>query len=59
MLNSAIETIKEKITAKGGKIDVKMAPKAVSVKEETELQGMMERLALENEEVDGDAPDDD
>ena len=59
MLNSAIETIKEKITAKGGKIDVKMAPKAVSVKEETELQDMMERLALENEEVDGDAPDDD
>lgn len=59
LLNSAIETIKEKITAKGGKIDVKMAPKAVSVKEETELQDMMERLALENEEVDGDAPDDD
>ena len=59
LLNSAIETIKEKITAKGGKIDVKMAPKAVSVKEETELQDMMERLALENEEVDGDAPEDD
>jgi translation initiation factor 2 subunit 1 len=59
LLNSAIETIKEKITAHGGKIDVKMAPKAVSVKEETELQDMMERLALENEEVDGDAPEED
>lgn len=58
LLNSAIDTIKEKITAKGGKIDVKMAPKAVSIKEETELHEMMERLALENEEVDGDAPDD-
>lgn len=58
LLNNAIDTIKEKITAKGGKIDVKMAPKAVSVKEETELQDMMERLALENEEVDGDAPED-
>jgi len=57
LLNKAIETIKETITAKGGKIDVKMAPKAVSVKEETELQDMMERLAMENEEVDGDAPD--
>ncbi|CAJ1895637.1 unnamed protein product [Cylindrotheca closterium] len=57
MLNKAIDTIKETITAKGGKIDVKMAPKAVSVKEETELQDMMERLAMENEEVDGDAPD--
>jgi translation initiation factor 2 subunit 1 len=58
LLESAIDTIKTKITAKGGKIDVKMAPKAVSLKEETELQAMMERLALENEEVDGDAPDD-
>ena len=58
LLNDAIEKIKESITAKGGKIDVKMAPKAVSVKEETELQDMMERLALENEEVDGDAPED-
>lgn len=58
LLNQSIEVIKEKITAKGGKIDVKMAPKAVSVKEETELQDMMDRLALENEEVDGDAPED-
>jgi len=58
LLKSAIDTIEEKITAKGGKIDVKMAPKAVSVKEETELQEMMERLELENEEVDGDAPED-
>mmetsp|Transcript_125310 Transcript_125310/g.187167 ORF Transcript_125310/g.187167 Transcript_125310/m.187167 type:complete len:337 (-) Transcript_125310:58-1068(-) len=58
LLNTAIETIKEKISAKGGKIDVKMAPKAVSLKEETELQIMMERLAMENEEVDGDAPED-
>lgn len=59
LLNESIEVIKENITAKGGKIDVKMAPKAVSVKEEAELQDMMERLALENEEVDGDAPEDD
>jgi translation initiation factor 2 subunit 1 len=59
LLNQAIEVIKEKVTAKGGKIDVKMAPKAVSIKEETELEDMMQRLALENEEVDGDAPEDD
>ena len=57
LLQQAIDTIREKITAKGGKMDVKMAPKAVSVKEETELQAMMDRLALENEEVDGDAPE--
>ena len=58
LLNKAIDVIREKISAKGGKIDVKMAPKAVSIKEETELAAMMERLALENEEVDGDAPED-
>eukprot|EP00538_Stauroneis_constricta_P013404 CAMPEP_0119573384 /NCGR_PEP_ID=MMETSP1352-20130426/45098_1 /TAXON_ID=265584 /ORGANISM="Stauroneis constricta, Strain CCMP1120" /LENGTH=336 /DNA_ID=CAMNT_0007623073 /DNA_START=25 /DNA_END=1035 /DNA_ORIENTATION=+ len=59
LLNSSIEAIKTKIMAQGGKLDVKMAPKAVSLKEETELQAMMDRLALENEEVDGDAPEED
>jgi len=58
-LQSVIDVIGEKIIEKGGKIDVKMPPKAVSLKEETELQAMMDRLALENEEVDGDAPEDD
>lgn len=58
LLNESIEAIKTMIQSKGGKMDVKMAPKAVSLKEETELQAMMERLALENEEVDGDAPED-
>jgi translation initiation factor 2 subunit 1 len=41
-----------------GLLDVKVAPKAVSLREETELQAMLDRLALENEEVDGDALDD-
>jgi translation initiation factor 2 subunit 1 len=41
-----------------GSLEVKMAPKAVSLREESELQAMLDRLALENEEVDGDAPDD-
>jgi len=59
LLGKAIDAIRDVITAKGGKIDVKMAPKAVSVREETELQAMMDRLALENEEIDGDAPEDD
>jgi translation initiation factor 2 subunit 1 len=57
-LQTAIDTIRHIITGKGGKCDVKMAPKAVSDKEENELQAMMDRLALENEEVDGDAPED-
>lgn len=41
-----------------GALEVKMAPKAVSLREESELQAMLDRLALENEEVDGDAADD-
>jgi Translation initiation factor 2, alpha subunit (eIF-2alpha) len=58
LLNKSIEVIKESITSKGGKLEIKMAAKAVSVKEETELQAMMDRLAMENDEVDGDEPED-
>lgn len=57
-LNAAIEVITATIKAKGGSLDVKMAPKAVTLREETELQAMLDRLALEQEEVDGDAPED-
>mmetsp|Transcript_2065 Transcript_2065/g.3719 ORF Transcript_2065/g.3719 Transcript_2065/m.3719 type:complete len:398 (+) Transcript_2065:226-1419(+) len=58
LLTSAIAAIEEVITAKGGKMEVKMAAKAVSIREETELQAMMDRLAAENEEVDGDDAED-
>lgn len=58
LLNKAIDVIRNTITGKGGKMDVKMEPRAVSLREETELQAMMDRLALENEEIDGDAPED-
>ncbi len=57
-LTAAIETVKAAIQANGGSLDVKMAPKAVTLREETELQAMLDRLALEQEEVDGDAPED-
>lgn len=59
LLQKSIDAILEKISVKGGKMDVKMAPKAVSLKEETELQAMMERLELENREVEGDEPEED
>lgn len=59
LLSKAIDTIQQSILKDGGKMEVKMPPKAVSIKEETELQAMMDRLALENEEIDGDAPEDD
>jgi len=59
LLTKANDVIRSTITGKGGKMDVKMEPRAVSLREETELQAMMDRLALENEEVDGDEPEDD
>jgi len=58
VMNGAIEAIGKAIREKGGSLDVKMAPKAVTLREETELQAMLDRLALEQEEVDGDAPED-
>lgn len=58
VMNKAIEAIGESIKSKGGSLDVKMAPKAVTLREESELQAMLDRLALEQEEVDGDAPED-
>ncbi|KAG5175291.1 eukaryotic translation initiation factor 2 alpha subunit [Tribonema minus] len=57
-LEKAIEVITARIAEKGGRLEVKLAPKAVSQREESELAAMMERLALENEEIDGDAPED-
>eukprot|EP00598_Pedospumella_elongata_P007459 CAMPEP_0184967828 /NCGR_PEP_ID=MMETSP1098-20130426/1063_1 /TAXON_ID=89044 /ORGANISM="Spumella elongata, Strain CCAP 955/1" /LENGTH=320 /DNA_ID=CAMNT_0027489337 /DNA_START=97 /DNA_END=1059 /DNA_ORIENTATION=- len=57
-MNHCIEVIATTIRAKGGSLDVKMAPKAVTLREENELQAMLDRLALEQEDVDGDAPED-
>eukprot|EP01039_Chlorochromonas_danica_P005317 gene5317-5852_t len=58
VMNQAIEAVGVVIRSKGGSLDVKMAPKAVTLREESELQAMLDRLALEQEEVDGDAPED-
>ena len=58
-LTAAIAAVTKEILVKGGRIDIKMAPKAVSAREETELQAMMDRLAAENAEQDGDDDDDD
>jgi len=54
LLEHANKVIKDTITAKGGKMDVKMEPKAVSLKEEEQLKLMMDRLLLSNQDVDGD-----
>lgn len=57
LLQKAIDKATACITAKGGSLTVKMAPKAVTLKEESELQAMLSRLALEQEDVDGDEPE--
>ena len=41
-----------------GSLDVKVAPKAVTLREESELQATLDRLAIEQEDVDGDDPED-
>lgn len=58
VLTKAIDVVKAAIEGNGGKLEVKMPPKAVTQREESELQAMLERLALEQEEVDGDDPED-
>jgi len=58
LLTRANDVIMNTITGKGGKMSIRVEPRAVSLREETELQAMMDRLALENEEVDGDTPED-
>ena len=58
-LTAAIEAVTESVVEKGGKMTVKMMPKVVSAREETELQAMMERLTQESLEKDGDDEKDD
>ncbi len=58
-LTAAIEAVTESVVEKGGKMTVKMMPKVVSAREETELQAMMERLTQESLEKDGDDDKDD
>jgi translation initiation factor 2 subunit 1 len=58
LLEEAIERTREVILSKRGVIEVTHPPRAVTKSDETELRALMERLALENEEVDGDAAED-
>lgn len=57
-LNRVIEKIRAKVTESEGRLEVKMAPKVVSQRDEADLQAMIKRIEEENEEVDGDAPED-
>lgn len=55
--NAAIAAVSESIRAKGGTLEVKMAPKAITLREENELQQRFEDLEREQQEEDGDAPE--
>lgn len=58
-LQRAIDVVKEKIEARGGALNIKMAPRATSQRDDTELSVLMEKLEAENREVDGDDDGDD
>ena len=52
--NAAVAAVKEAIEAKGGMLTVKFEARATSVREEEKLEEIMQKMELENEEVDGD-----
>lgn len=54
LVRRAVDAIEAAITARGGKMDVKLAPKVVTATDESQLNKAMEEAARENEEVDGD-----
>lgn len=53
-LEAAITKIQEEISARGGQLQVKMLPKAVSETDDKELADLMARVERENAEVSGD-----
>ena len=53
-LEEAIIEVRNSIQQAGGKLDVKMEPKAVTESDDAELQALMEKRERENAEVSGD-----
>lgn len=53
-LEEAIVEVRNSIQQAGGKLDVKMEPKAVTESDDAELQALMEKRERENAEVSGD-----
>lgn len=54
LVNTSLETIQESIVAQGGTYKLETPAKAINDREETEHTAMLERLARENREIDGD-----
>jgi len=57
LLETSIETITKLIKSKGGDINVKQAPRAVSERDDRLLNALMENLEKQNMEVAGDDPE--
>jgi translation initiation factor 2 subunit 1 len=53
-LQNAIAEVRDNIEGSGGKLVVKMEPKAVTESDDAELQALMEKRERENAEVSGD-----
>ncbi|KAL1919690.1 uncharacterized protein VTP21DRAFT_1621 [Calcarisporiella thermophila] len=58
LLDRAIGAIEESIKKSGGKLTIKMKPKAVTETEDAELDALMARVERENAEVSGDEESD-
>merc|ERR1711991_7179 len=54
LMQSAIARIEEVIDDEGGNLNIKVAPRAVSERDERDLSTLMEELEKQNAEVDGD-----
>ncbi|KAK2741147.1 hypothetical protein FQN57_005749 [Myotisia sp. PD_48] len=54
LLEEAIKNVEVKIRAAGGSLLVQMAPKAVTEQDDADLQALMKKRELENQEVSGD-----
>ena len=59
MLNRAIEKLSETIKEYGGNLVMKTAPRVAQKQEDADLEGLMKRMELENQEVAADDDEDD
>lgn len=57
-LNEAVEVITKTIQSRGGDINIKAAPRAVSERDDKMLASLMESLEKQNQQVAGDDPED-
>lgn len=58
LLNHAIDAIRTKILSSGGELNVKTMPAATTERDDRTLASLMEKMELENIEVDGDDDND-